>query len=614
MNSIRRTRANSMVSVRNLQSGYFDISSTEQPMNLIEVSHSQLSASNATTKELCDVTNFDPFASITQIAHEGYKFSRNRSISHVDGTITYSYKCLGCNERINIYSDPTKTKYEILNHRENIKHGVTCKKYTTDTMKIAAMIQEMKSYAIALKENNSDYGPCQLLAKVLDRMNHYNHDNPHSMIPILKRATILNWFNEASTIKSSEMKRSNIPNDLEFLNNTRWVQMQCHIQGKTYIILAFNKMINYASTTQRLLLDGTFKSRPTDFAQVLNGVGYLSDADRYCPLFHILMEDQKAETYLMALKLVFMTFKFQNLLSIHTDFELAELLALRSLFRADQNGNRKYRIQGCLFHFTQRILLNLHELIDESLKKYITAFLNTPFLPNSEFIEFMEYMKTKKEIMEFYSYFKAQWGPNGRVNREFWAVPQNDIFMNLTNDGVERYNKEANVELDHPNFEHFLRKTAEIDTRILINIQQKTLSENNQKGSYQRKTAYEAKMEINRLFPCLFGKAHKTLRIQHTLYEEEAEPILDENIPFEFEESYIPKKKVKKTIIKRPGQKKKGQQRKKLEKRYDEELIKIQVPRSKYKPGTYKDRDNSEEEEEVFEPPKKVKKRRRTTE
>lgn len=51
--------------------------------------------------------------------------------------------------------------------------------------------------------------------------------------------------------------------------------------------------------------------------------------------------------------------------------------------------------------------------------------------------------------------------------------------MNLINYGVERYNKEIIVEINHPNFEHFLPKNSEINTRILINNQQKTISEDN---------------------------------------------------------------------------------------------------------------------------------------
>lgn len=620
MNGTRRFRANSMVSLRKHQGNYFQVSATEQPMNLIEVTRTHLNCNTAPSiREHCDVTNYDAFAAITQIAIDGYKFSRNRITPHYDGTKTYSFRCIGCGRRENVYSDSKNSNYELLPSNKNIMHLPQCKRYTTDEANTRAMIEEMRTFAIQLKQNNYDYGPCQLLARVLQEQNRYNKDNPHMMIPIIKRETIESWFKQSSPIKSSQMKLSNIPQNLEFLNNTRWVKMSCHIDGKAYIILSFPEMYNYAAVTTRLLIDGTFKSRPTDFAQVLNGMGYLGNVDRYCPIFHVLLDDQKAETYLTAFKLVFAFFNFRNLISIHTDYEAAELLALKSLFRIDENGQRKYHIQGCLFHFTQRILMNLHELENESLFRYKKAFLNTPYLSDSDFLDFMDYMKNIKEIKEFYSYFKDQWGPHGRVSREFWAVPSDDKFINLTNDGVERYNKEANVELDHPNFELFLRKTAEIDLRILENIHLKSVSQSNTGATYEKKTSYEAKKEINHDFPKLFGKCSKKSNESRILIENETEELLDVSIPFDFSNSFIPKKSpIKKSSYRRPGQKKKGNARKNREQRYSEKMEILMNDEEKRRPrysGTYKDRDNSEEEELIDEIPKnkKAKRIRRST-
>lgn len=618
---MKRNRSHSVttVPIRRSSDGYFEIDETVQPMTL---------ANLIPENELCNITQgkndttfYDAFLAVTHISYEGFRFSRNRIITHNDGTKTYSFKYLHCLKRVNIFSDPKNTKYDILDtdKTKNMTHQAFCAKFSENDLKIQEGIQRMKAYAVQLKQNNMNYGPCLLLARVLMEQNRYNNDHPNCMIPIFKRSTIESWFNEAFAVKSSDMKRNNIPPALSQLGGG-WVKFQCFIDKKSYIILSFTEMSNYASVTRRLLLDGTYKSRPTDYAQVLNGVGYLNNADRYCPIFHILMEDQKAETYLFTLKMVFMIFNFTNLKTIHTDFEAAELLALKSLFRKNEEGKRKYRLQGCLFHFVQRIEQNLHELEDPLLDKYKRAFLNTPYLTENDFNEFMSYMENISKIKEFYSYFNRQWGLKGKLSREIWSIPADDPFMNLTNDGVERYNKEANVELDHPNLMVFIQKTADIDTRILMNIRHKSITQNNTGRAYEKKTTYEARSEIHQLFPALFGKSSYKLNknarkiVQNEVHD--TEELLDVEMQFDISNSFIPKKMpLKKLTTKRPGQKRKGEARRRQEKAYSkklqESIDKIDGIQRKRYTGSYQDRENSEEEEIIDENPKISKKNNR---
>lgn len=490
------------------ESNYFNVEKTISNTKLLKVLKSKNTSENNAQIQC------DPFHGITQMSIHGFRFTRYNIKDLADGSTTYYYRCLNktCNElaRINVHKE--NFNYT-LTCNENPHHSTTCKKCDEKEHDIIQILEQLKLYAQELFRNNNDETQkAKIKALIIQKYNKYLQNHPEKIFPILKSTTIDSWFNSVPTVRSASIKMSQIP--IEIINlNGGWVYAELRKGDDYMLFLCFPKMKNLAKSATKLLLDGTFTSAPEGFYQVLNGVGYIPAFGRFCPLFHILLENQKQNTYKEALLFIFNQFEFTVLDTIHIDFELALYNILDSFFPyIEPEMKRKYLIQGCLFHFKQCLRKNFEALYgsDEDLDKYLRAFLLTPYISDSDFLVFLDKMKKEHKISDFYEYFQTNWGTSGRFPRALWKVSDKDPDAQITSDGVERYHHEVNKTINHPALEIFLKKLAELDFQIITNLEN-SLDTDDPNFRTNRTTPYEAKLQINEFFPKLLPTKGKTI-------------------------------------------------------------------------------------------------------
>lgn len=455
----------------------------------------------------------DPFKRISNITFEFYIYRKqNSKFLKNSESISHYYYCKNkqCHAGIIVNVNLTTGDIKYIQAPEKTLHLVTCRK--VDAVKellIKRNLESMRAYAIELYESNHLTTTNQMIiAKVLEKYVMHQRMNVKTPLPVISKFTIRNWLKDAFPLPPSEMIRSIIPHDVRMINQSPWVFLES-ITDNVKIYLASNHQRNIAKAVSVLLLDGTYKSTPKPFTQVLNGVGYHPSCNCYIPLFHVLMEDTSAQSYLDVLLEIFMRIQFGSLIKINFDFELALIKALYTAFPPNGTVPSKYELHGCYFHFTQALRKKFNELYsdDASRNDYLTAFLLIPMLDIDAYLDFLSYMVLADDIKEFFQYFMAQWGPNGRVSRGYWTIYNKKLPEISTNDGVERYNRSLNDDNVHPNFTDFCKNAYEIDHAIILTAMNQTEAELIINAKKVAPSSQQTKDDISYMFPDMFTKS-----------------------------------------------------------------------------------------------------------
>lgn len=133
------------------------------------------------------------------------------------------------------------------------------------------------------------------------------------------------------------------------------------------------------------------------------------------------------------------------------------------------------------------------------------------FIEEDDYLTFLTYMGGIDSIASFYEYFKSQWGPNGRVNREYWRYSENERTDDIiTNDGAENFNGQVNISIGkQPTLCICLNKLYEYnDGFYRINFND-TVTKRSIDNKYHHYSAKEAKAEINKSFPQIWKEKLK---------------------------------------------------------------------------------------------------------
>ena len=166
----------------------------------------------------------------------------------------------------------------------------------------------------------------------------------------------------STTIKYNDTLKNFCPSKLEFYDEDK-------DKYEKVICFSSNFQINLLKETNMLFIDGTFKSSPRNFYQILNIVGYLKQKDLFIPIFTALLTSKSEKIYLYAL------IEFQKLIDnlnlnidfskiiIMADFEINLREAIKKIFS-------KSEILGCYFHFIKNLYNKLKEIGLATKKKY----------------------------------------------------------------------------------------------------------------------------------------------------------------------------------------------------------------------------------------------------
>lgn len=265
------------------------------------------------------------------------------------------------------------------------------------------------------------------------------------------------------------------------LNDKKFLQYDSGVKQKSRFIIFFSdEFLDYIKDLTVVVVDGTFRSSPHQFYQLLTIQGYVFG--KFIPLIFILLQEKSEEKY----KEIFLYLKNNGILNpkvVITDYEKA----LFSSFNVFDNGFKSY---GCLFHYGQclwrKIQQNgLNDLYksDIFVKKILKQFLNLPYFKVERIREAYEEIKksvenfSKKEIfVEFVSYYEntfigcdASHPPLFEHSR--WSVYERiKSYYPTTTNSIEGWHRGFNnlINIKKPNLGIFV-DTLRIETEKIRN-------------------------------------------------------------------------------------------------------------------------------------------------
>lgn len=457
-----------------------------------------------------DPNGFNPFDGVKKISYKGYIYHLNRAkkVIGLEKTRTYYFRCSNrkCGSSLVITVDPTSSRYDI--SANSHEHDSNCKKIVMDDQSITSAMIRCRAFAIELARNNQNIDPRTLVDLVLREIEIYNCEHTEIPLPFVDPDKIREWLRIPKPITTKELALSYVPPEIRY-RQKQWVVADLTTKTRI-IILSSIKMSNISNAISRLLLDGTFDITPPNFAQVINGIGYSYESQCFVPLFHILLQNKEAETYFDAIKLLFNYINFERLKAINFDFEPALILAIKSFFTEESH----IHLHGCYFHYCQAIERKFEAIYGKTeLREYLIVFRVVPFLDDLDYADFIEYMKNVSLIKDFMRYFLDQWGPNGRINREYWRYSEYEKTDDIiTNDGAENFNGQYNVDIGkQPSLCTLLMKLYDFDDSFFRINTHKTMTQRSVNNRYKHLSKKEAKAEIFKYFPNVWPKKPKPI-------------------------------------------------------------------------------------------------------
>ena len=225
-------------------------------------------------------------------------------------------------------------------------------------------------------------------------------------------------------------------------------------------------------------IDGTFKSSPKNFYQIINIAGFLPDINSIVPIFFIPVTAKSEFIYDKI---------FSDIKSILNDngFNINDLPNKfmidfeKALQRSIKKNFNKAVIDGCYFHYVKILWANSKKLglckydILKNTKKLIFLLKLFPFLEYEKredlFKKIEEYYNLSEyKYKNFLKYFKKNWLKNPYIN---YIELTNDEFLNRTNNYIESFHSKLNNMLCsyHPKLSYLIEKYK----MYLINVYEK---------------------------------------------------------------------------------------------------------------------------------------------
>ena len=191
------------------------------------------------------------------------------------------------------------------------------------------------------------------------------------------------------------------------------------------------------------LIDGTFRTAPRNFNQVINIMAVNTLKKKYITVAHLLINGKKEADYTFSLN-TFLTqivssFHFLRVEIIICDFEKALMNAIQNSknnFHLNEQLNRTIKIQGCLFHYSQCLFRTFSKYYSrknttKQMKQILYILLYAPYLEWNLLTNWINNLfKKKNNITQFLLYYKKVW----IENRYIWHIEDHlaDIVYNIS--------------------------------------------------------------------------------------------------------------------------------------------------------------------------------------
>ena len=230
-------------------------------------------------------------------------------------------------------------------------------------------------------------------------------------------------------------------------------------------------------------VDGTFKSCPQTYYQIINFAGYLPDIKSIVPIFMVPTTSKSEYIYNKIFNDIKDILKDNNIIinestmRFMVDFE-------KGLINSIKNNFPRATIDGCFFHYSKLLWnksRNLGLCKKDNLKItkiLIFIFKLFPFILYDERIDIFKKIEEyyiDEKYKKFINYYKRNWLNNSYIN---YTELSNDEYVLRTNNYIERFHGLMNQSLDavHPKisfliskYEIFLKNIYNKITTSLVN-------------------------------------------------------------------------------------------------------------------------------------------------
>ena len=237
-----------------------------------------------------------------------------------------------------------------------------------------------------------------------------------------------------------------------------------------YIIFTTTFQMKMLKKSKQIFIDGTFKSCPRGYYQILNITSFIDEINGNIPIFMIPISGKSEFIY----NKVFFDIKeilSENNISLNDiaknimcDFE-------PSLIKSVKKNFTNSKVDGCYFHFVKLMWskaksLGLCNRNNIKLTKILVFILKLlPFLPHDErenlFKKTEEYFSINSENeKKLLLYFKKNWLKNKYI--DYYEL-SNDEYLSRTNNYVESFHAYLNSILEsyHPKISYLIEKYSE---------------------------------------------------------------------------------------------------------------------------------------------------------
>lgn len=287
------------------------------------------------------------------------------------------------------------------------------------------------------------------------------------------------------------------------------------------------------------MIDGTFRTAPKDYCQVLNIMGANLIKKTYLTVGHILLKSKKESDYSTSLSLfitqIISSLNFLRVKTIITDFEKALINSIQTTiktFRFDQILGRNIRLQGCLFHFSQCIIKTFSKYyrkdkVTKEMKIVLYVFLFAPYIEINYFSKwFFELLNKNSKVHQFLIYFKKNW----LKNPSLWNVSDCIDESILTNCALESYHVRLNSAIQaSPSIDNFSNHLYSFDMKNFRELHQ------SREKFYKYRTFLLKKDEILRLMDKIVNEFDLT---EENIDNQNCQIIVNDESYCNYDESY----------------------------------------------------------------------------
>lgn len=287
----------------------------------------------------------------------------------------YCYRCVNrASCKLTITIDKTEYKKIIQNiNKENIKYTINSRQQEhTCIEKKTIQINKEK-----VRTQKEELNLAKTLIKAnIDKAPSFHINNLHN--------NNINWSNNKIRNLVYRVQEEEYPSNKIFINYVQYAKVnlgEINTESNSYficpkqIIFYNNKtkkhehilyfttpfQLNLLKETKMILVDGTFRSCPSNFYQILNIVGKIENKDISIPIVSVLMKSKSECSYINLLENLKLLIKENNIdidfskIYIMSDFEVALRNAIKNCFPDSV-------IVGCFFHYVKAIVNKFKQL------------------------------------------------------------------------------------------------------------------------------------------------------------------------------------------------------------------------------------------------------------